>query len=96
MGAVLLIFVKFLIQIIVVSGIIYFVSGRLIGSSINFVRRVLSVVISVTLTSFVYWYSYLRHTDFFIGINGANYNRGKYAHLDRQYAPNIHATLPRV
>lgn len=65
MGAVLLIFVKFLIQIIVVSGIIYFVSGRLIGSSINFVRRVLSVVISVTLTSFVYWYSYLRHTDFF-------------------------------
>ncbi len=64
MGAVLLIFVKFLIQIIVVSGIIYFVSGRLIGSSINFVRRVLSVVISVTLTSFVYWYSYLRHTDF--------------------------------
>ncbi len=60
----LLIFVKFLIQIIVASGIIYFVSGRLIGSSINFVRRVLSVVISVTLTSFVYWYSYLRHTDF--------------------------------
>ncbi|WP_107948870.1 ABC1 kinase family protein [Lysinibacillus parviboronicapiens] len=59
-----MIFVKFLIQIIVVSGIIYFVSGRLIGSSINFVRRVLSVVISVTLTSFVYWYSYLRHTDF--------------------------------
>lgn len=39
-------------------------SGRLIGSNINFVRRVLSVVISVTLTSFVYWYSYLRHTDF--------------------------------
>ncbi|EON71194.1 ABC1 kinase family protein [Lysinibacillus sphaericus] len=59
-----MIFVKFLIQIIVASGIIYFVSGRLIGSSINFVRRVLSVVISVTLTSFVYWYSYLRHTDF--------------------------------
>lgn len=55
---------KFLIQIIVVSGIIYFVSGRLIGSNINFVRRVLSVVISVILTSFVYWYSYLRHTDF--------------------------------
>ncbi|WP_285398113.1 AarF/UbiB family protein [Lysinibacillus sp. fls2-241-R2A-57] len=59
-----MIFLKFLIQIIVVSGIIYFVSGRLIGSNINFVRRVLSVVISVILTSFVYWYSYLRHTDF--------------------------------
>lgn len=60
----LLIFLKFLIQIIVVSGLIYFVSGRLIGSNINFIRRVLSVVISVTLTSFVYWYTYLRHTDF--------------------------------
>lgn len=60
----LLIFLKFLIQIIIVSGLIYIVSGRLIGSNINFVRRVLSVVISVTLTSFVYWYSYLRHTDF--------------------------------
>lgn len=59
-----MIFLKFLIQIIVVSGLIYFVSGRLIGSNINFIRRVLSVVISVTLTSFVYWYTYLRHTDF--------------------------------
>ncbi|MFK5707135.1 ABC1 kinase family protein [Lysinibacillus boronitolerans] len=59
-----MIILKFLIQILVVSGLIYIVSGRLIGSNINFVRRVLSVVISVTLTSFVYWYSYLRHTDF--------------------------------
>lgn len=60
----LLIFLKFLLQIIFVSGLIYIVSGRLVGSNIHFVRRVLSVVISVTLTSFVYWYSYLRHTDF--------------------------------
>jgi len=60
----LLIFLKFLFQIMIVSGLIYIVSGRLIGSNINFVRRVLSVVISVTLTSFVYWYPYLRHTDF--------------------------------
>ncbi|MFM9532045.1 AarF/UbiB family protein [Lysinibacillus sp. IITD104] len=59
-----MIILKFLIQILVVSGLIYIVSGRLIGSNINFVRRVLSVVISVILTSFVYWYSYLRHTDF--------------------------------
>lgn len=63
-GVTLLIILKFLIQILVVSGLIYIVSGRLIGSNINFVRRVLSVVISVILTSFVYWYSYLRHTDF--------------------------------
>ncbi len=60
----LLIYLKFFIQIIVVSGLIYIVSGRLIGSNINFIRRILSVVISVTLTSFVYWYTYLRHTDF--------------------------------
>lgn len=63
-GGDILIFLKFLTQILIVSGLIYIVSGRLIGSNINFVRRVLSVVISVTLTSFVYWYSYLRHTDF--------------------------------
>lgn len=49
-GVTLLIILKFLIQILVVSGLIYIVSGRLIGSNINFVRRVLSVVISVTLT----------------------------------------------
>ncbi|MFJ7186201.1 ABC1 kinase family protein [Lysinibacillus xylanilyticus] len=59
-----MIYLKFAIQIIVVLVLIYFVSGRLIGSNINFIRRVLSVVISVTLTSFVYWYTYLRHTDF--------------------------------
>lgn len=59
-----MVFLKFLIQIILVSGLIYIVSGRLVGSTIHFMRRVLSVVISVTLTSFVYWYSYLRHTDF--------------------------------
>jgi len=73
-GVTLLIFLKFLTQILIVSGLIYIVSGRLIGSNINFVRRVLSVVISVTLTSFVYWYSYLRHTDFFIRNDDANSN----------------------
>ena len=64
LGVTLLMYVKFLIELLIVSGFIYFVSGRLIGSNINFVRRVLSVFLSVMLTSFVYWYSYLRHTDF--------------------------------
>ena len=59
-----MIYLKFFIQLMIVSGFIYFVSGRLIGSSINFTRRMLSVIISVTFTSFVYWYSYLQHTDF--------------------------------
>lgn len=30
----------------------------------NFIKRVLSVVISVVFTTFVYWYSYLRFTDY--------------------------------
>ena len=64
MGVIRLIYMKFLIQLLIISGFIYFVSGRLIGSNINFRRRILSVIISVVLTSFVYWYSYLRHTDF--------------------------------
>ena len=34
------------------------------GSQIKFMKRVLSVVLSVALTSFVYWYSYLRYTDY--------------------------------
>lgn len=53
-----------LMQIIVFAGLIYFISGRLIGTNVNFMKRVLSVMISVLLTTFVYWYSYLRYTDY--------------------------------
>ncbi len=48
------------IQIIVASLLIFFISGRLIGSKVNLAKRILSVVISVSFTTFVFWYTYLR------------------------------------
>lgn len=54
-----------LIVIMVFIGfVIYWISGRLMGTRINFVKRSLAVLISVVLTTVVYWYSYLRTTDF--------------------------------
>ena len=51
----------FIGQLIIASLLIYFISGRLIGSNINLLKRVLSVIISVAFTTFVFWYTYLRH-----------------------------------
>ena len=48
------------IQIIVASVLIFIISGRLIGSKVNLAKRILSVVISVSFTTFVFWYTYLR------------------------------------
>lgn len=48
-------------QIFFASVLIFFISGRLIGSEISLVKRVLSVVLSVAFTTFVFWYSYLRN-----------------------------------
>lgn len=59
-----MIYLKILVQILVISFFIFFVSGRLMGSQINFLKRIMAVVISVFFTSFVYWYAYLRGTDF--------------------------------
>ncbi|WP_146548260.1 ABC1 kinase family protein [Rummeliibacillus suwonensis] len=52
------------LELIVIGILIYFVSGRLIGTKLNFMKKILSAVLSVVFTTFVYWYSYLRHTDF--------------------------------
>ncbi|MBK3493331.1 AarF/ABC1/UbiB kinase family protein [Viridibacillus sp. YIM B01967] len=52
------------LQFIAVGFVIYVVSGRLIGTKLNFLKRVLSATLSVVFTTFVYWYSYLRHTDY--------------------------------
>lgn len=49
-----------LLQILFVSIIIFFISGRLIGSNVNLFRRVLSVIISVSFTTFVFWYTFVR------------------------------------
>ncbi|WKA53036.1 ABC1 kinase family protein [Planococcus shixiaomingii] len=59
-----MLFVRLFIEVVLVAFFIYFVGGRLMGSQINFMKRVLSVALGVVLTSFVYWYSYLRHTDY--------------------------------
>ncbi|WP_431027728.1 ABC1 kinase family protein [Lysinibacillus sp. LZ02] len=48
------------LQVIIASILIFFVSGRLIGFNVNLVKRILSVVLSVSFTTFVFWYTYLR------------------------------------
>ncbi len=53
------------IQVVLIAFFIYYVSGKLMGSQINFMKRILSVLISVFFTIFVYWYAYLRNTDLF-------------------------------
>lgn len=57
-------YAKVTIQILLIAIIIFYVSGRLMGSQINLMKRMLSVVFSVAFTSFVYWYAYLRGTNF--------------------------------
>ena len=52
----------FILQFIVIVFFVYFVSGRLIGPKVSRWKRTLSVSISVILTTFVFWYTYLRGT----------------------------------
>lgn len=59
-----MVYIILLAEILLITVFIYFVSGRLMGAKVNFTKRVLSVTIGVALTTFVYWYSYLRYTDF--------------------------------
>ncbi|MFJ5768726.1 ABC1 kinase family protein [Psychrobacillus sp. NPDC093180] len=59
-----MVYVKIIIQVLIIAMFIFYVSGRLMGSQINLMKRIMSVFISVAFTSLVYWYSYLRGTDF--------------------------------
>lgn len=52
------------IILIVVAIVIYFISGRLIGSGVNIFKRVFSVLFSIVFTTFIYWYTYLRHHNY--------------------------------
>ncbi|MEG0473359.1 MAG: AarF/UbiB family protein, partial [Solibacillus sp.] len=54
-----------IIQLVVASILVFFISGRLIGSQVNLGKRIISVIISVIFTSFIFWYTYLRGTSFF-------------------------------
>lgn len=51
---------QMVIQIVIASVLIFFISGRLIGSNVNLLKRILSVVLSVSFTTFVFWYTFLR------------------------------------
>lgn len=51
---------QMMIQIVIASVLIFFISGRLIGSNVNLLKRILSVVLSVSFTTFVFWYTFLR------------------------------------
>lgn len=51
---------KPILLILLVAVFTFFISGRLIGANVNLFKRVLSVVISVSFTTFIYWYTYLK------------------------------------
>ena len=57
-------YLKFLLELLVIAVLIYMISGRLMGPKVNFQKRILSVSLSVIFTTFLYWYSYLRFTDY--------------------------------
>ena len=54
-----------IIQILAAAVLIFFISGRLIGSQVNLIKRIFSVIISVAFTTFVFWYTYLRGSDYY-------------------------------
>lgn len=58
-------FISAIFQLLIASVLIFFISGRLIGSQISLVKRILSVLISVSFTTFVFWYTYLRGSDYY-------------------------------
>lgn len=54
-----------IIQLLAAAVLIFIISGRLIGSQVNLMKRIISVVISVVFTTFVFWYTYLRGSDYY-------------------------------
>lgn len=57
-------FLQQIIILIIVAFLIYFISGRLIGSGVNVFKRIFSVSFSIIFTTFIYWYTYLRHQNY--------------------------------
>ncbi|MFB9220786.1 ABC1 kinase family protein [Kurthia sibirica] len=56
--------ILWIISLLVISIIVYIVTGRLIGTKLNMIKRMVAVILSVAITSSVYWYAYLRFTNF--------------------------------
>lgn len=52
------------LQLLIIGIFIYFLSGRLMGTKLNLAKRIFSALLSVVLTTFVFWYSYFRHTNY--------------------------------
>lgn len=59
--------VSTVVQLGIASVLIYIISGRLIGSQVSIGKRILSVIISVVFTTFVFWYTYLRDSSYYDG-----------------------------
>ncbi|RHW36760.1 AarF/ABC1/UbiB kinase family protein [Lysinibacillus yapensis] len=57
-------FIKPILLILLVAVFIFFISGRLIGANVNIFKKILSVIISVSFTTFIFWYTYLKGTDY--------------------------------
>ena len=55
---------KPILLILLVAVFTFFISGRLIGANVNLFKRVMSVVISVSFTTFIYWYTYLKGKEY--------------------------------
>lgn len=60
-----MIYLRIFLEMFVIAIFIFYVSGRLIGNRIHVLKRLFSVIFGVGLTTLVYWYSYLRFTDYF-------------------------------
>lgn len=54
-----------ILQLALAAILIFFISGRLIGSHVSLVKRIFSVALSVVLTTFVFWYTYLRDSSYY-------------------------------
>lgn len=51
---------KFLIiEMILIASLCFIISSKLIGTSMNFVRRFIAVLASMIFTTIIYWYTYL-------------------------------------
>lgn len=59
-----MVYLRIFIEMALLLMFIFYVSGKLIGSRVHVIKRFLSVIMGVGLTSLVYWYSYLRFTDY--------------------------------
>lgn len=54
-------FLSWFIQFTLVGVLIYFFTGRLIGTRLSIFKRLFAVGLSVTITSVIYWYMFIQH-----------------------------------